>query len=92
VTICGQVTAFTAPTGSTTGSVTVNGLTFTIPAGYATPGYLSTGATILLVYQTTDKALVEISPGFCAPTPAPLAATSPTSGASGILLGKMVAN
>ena len=65
VAICGRVSAYTAPTASTAGSLTVNGLLLPIPAGYTAPGYLAVGATVYVVFLSPGGQLIEISPGNC---------------------------
>jgi hypothetical protein len=83
ISICGLVTAFTPASASLTGSITVNGITVTIPVGYVAPSYVTTGANIILVFTATGNNLVEISPGNC-PTPVPLAADAPETSAQGM--------
>ena len=67
VTTCGVVTAYTAPTPSAAGSLTVNDLTISIPAGSANPDFLTTGTTAIVAVLIPGGQLVEISPGFCGP-------------------------
>ena len=80
VAICGTVTAYTAPTASLGGSLTVNGATIVIPAGFPALSYLSVGATAYVVFLAPGGQLIEISPGTCVTTAVPLAAHAVSGG------------
>ncbi|GAC1321826.1 MAG: hypothetical protein NVSMB22_07950 [Chloroflexota bacterium] len=80
------MSAYTAPTASTAGSLTVNGLLIPIPAGYTPPSYLKVGATVYEVFLAPGGQLIEISPGFCT---VPLAATRVGLGGAAYRTGKV---
>jgi hypothetical protein len=84
--ICGIVTAYTPASASTSGTMTVNGVTITIPVGYVPPSYFKVGANVLVYFTVSGNNLVDISPGNC-PTPVPLSATAPAGGAGPIRVG-----
>jgi len=65
VELCGAVSAYTAPTSSAGGSLTINGVIVSIPAGFSVPSYVASGGSVIVGFLIPGGQLVEISPGFC---------------------------
>jgi len=76
VAMTGVVTAYTPPTNSVAGSLTVGGVTVPLVPGFVVPSYVAVGACVYIVYIVgTPNNLVEVSPGFhcqAAPTSTPV--------------------